>query len=69
MDALVEATQDVVIAEPETEAQPDLTQPDDGAIESELTLQISTLWIEHTRLNSDRRGTPTNPSHPGRAPA
>ena len=69
MDALVEAIQDVVIAEPETESQPDPTQPVDTIIETHLAQEISTLWMENTRLNSDRRGTPTNPSHPGRAPA
>ena len=34
MDALVEAIQDVVVAEPETEVQPDPTQPDDATIET-----------------------------------
>jgi len=57
MDALFESIQDVVIAEPETEAQPDPTQPDDGAVETQLTKQIRTLWIEHTRLSADRKAT------------
>jgi hypothetical protein len=57
MDALVEAIQDVVTTEPETEAQPDPTQPDDGAVETQLTRQISTLWIEHTQLSADRKAT------------
>ena len=57
MDALLEAIQDVVIAEPEDEVQPDPTQPDDGTIETQLTQQISTLWTEHTRLSADRKAT------------
>jgi hypothetical protein len=57
MDALIQAIQDVVIAEPETEAQPDPTQADDGAVEIQLTNQISSLWSENTRLNADRRTT------------
>jgi hypothetical protein len=57
MNALLEAIQDVVIGEPETEAQPDPTQPDDGAIETQLTNQISSLWVENTRLSADRKAT------------
>src|ERR1017187_31865 len=57
MDALVEAIQDVVIAEPETEAQPDPTEPVDTIIETQLAQEISSLWMENTRLNSDRRTT------------
>jgi len=57
MDTLVEAIQDVVIAEPETEAQPDPTEPDDGAVETQLTNQISSLWTEHNRLSADRKTT------------
>ncbi len=63
MDALVEAIQDVVIAEPETATQPDPVQPDDGAVETQLTNQINTLWSDHSSLaqrrpEDDRRGTP-----------
>ncbi len=57
MDEILDAIQDVVIAEPETEVQPNPTQPDDGAVESQLTLQISTLWSDHLRLSADRRTT------------
>ena len=57
MDTLLEAIQDVVIAEPETESQPDPTQPVDTVIETQLTNQISSLWTEHTRLSADRRMT------------
>jgi hypothetical protein len=57
MDALVDALQGIVIAEPDNEIQPVPTQPDDATIETQLTRQISTLWIEHTRLSADRRTT------------
>ncbi len=57
MDALFEATQDVVIAEQETATQPDPVQPDDGAVETQLTNQINTLWSDHLRLSADRRTT------------
>lgn len=52
MNALLEAIQDVVIAEPETQVQ-----PDDGEVETQLTNQISSLWTEHNRLSADRRTT------------
>ena len=57
MDALVKAAQNVVIAEPETEVQPDPTQPDDATIETQLTQEISTLWSDHVRLSANRRVT------------
>ena len=57
MDALVEAIQDVVIAEPETEVQPDQTQPDESAVEMQLTEEINTLWSDHVRLSANRRVT------------
>ena len=57
MNALVEAIQDVVIAEPETETQPDPTQPDDSRIEDRLAEEISTLWSDHVRLSASRKVT------------
>src|ERR1017187_5757460 len=57
MDTLVEAIQDVVIAEPETESQPDPTQPVDTIIETHLAQEISTLWMENTRLSANRKAT------------
>jgi hypothetical protein len=57
MDALVEAIQNVVLAEQEIATQPDRTQPDDATVETQLTQQISTLWIEHTRLSADHKAT------------
>ena len=57
MDALFESIQDVVIAEPETDVQPDQTQPDESAVETQLTNQISSLWSEHNRLSADRKAT------------
>jgi len=57
MDALMEAIQDAVIAEPETATQPDPSQPVDTIIETQLAQEISTLWTQHTRLNSGRKAT------------
>jgi hypothetical protein len=59
MNEILDALQNVVMTEPEpeTEVQPDQVQPDDGAIESQLTKQINSLWTEHTRLSTDRRVT------------
>ena len=57
MDAMVDAIQMVIAAEPGTETQPNPTQPDDGIIETQLTEEISGLWTEHTRLSADRRAT------------
>ena len=57
MDALVEAIQDVVVAEQETATQPDLAQPVDTIIETQLTEEISALWSDHLRLSADRKAT------------
>ena len=57
MDALIEAIQDVVIAEPETKVQSNPTQPVDTIIETQLAQEISTLWVENTRLSADRKAT------------
>jgi len=43
--------------EPEAEAQPGTTQPDDSTIENQLTQEISTLWSEHVRLSADCKVT------------
>lgn len=57
MDALLEAIQNVVTADQETEVQPDQVQPDDGAIETQLSEEISTLWSDHVHLSASRRTT------------
>src|ERR1035437_3784400 len=57
MDATVDAIQDVVMAEPETEVQPDPAQPDDTIIEPQLAQEISALWSDHVRLSADRKAT------------
>jgi len=57
MDAMVDAIQDVIMAELETEVQPDPAQPDDTAIETQLTEEISSLWSDHVRLSADRKAT------------
>jgi hypothetical protein len=55
MDAMVDAIQDVVTAEPE--AQHCTTQPDDGTIESQLTEEISALWGAHVGLSANHKTT------------
>jgi hypothetical protein len=43
--------------EPEAEAQPGTTQPDDSTNENQLTEEISTLWSDHVRLSASRKTT------------
>ena len=59
MDEILDALQNVVMTEPEpeTDAQPDPTQLDDGAMETQLTAEISELWSQHTQLSGTRRMT------------
>jgi hypothetical protein len=55
MEEMVSAIQDV--AEPGTEARSGTAQPDDAALETQLTHEISELWSSHMRLSVDRRAT------------
>jgi hypothetical protein len=57
MDAILDAVQDIVAAEPDAVEQQVTVQPDDGATETRLTEEISSLWSEHTRLSADRKLT------------
>ena len=57
MGTMLETIQNAIIPEPEAEAQPNTTQPDDGAIETQLTEEISTLWSDHVRLSASRKTT------------
>ena len=57
MDAILDAVQDIVAAEPDAGAQPSTAQPDDAMIESQLAQEISTLWSDHVRLSGDRKAT------------
>jgi hypothetical protein len=57
MDAALDAIQDVVAAEITVEAPPVSAQPDDGAVETRLTQEISELWSSHVRLSGDRKAT------------
>ncbi len=57
MDAILYAVQDIVAAEPDAGEQQGTAQPDDGATETRLKEEITTLWSEHTRLSADRRAT------------
>jgi hypothetical protein len=52
MDAILDAVQDVVAAEPEVGAQ-----PDNGTTEARLAQEISELWSSHVRLSGTRRAT------------
>ena len=56
-DAMVETVENNVAQEPQAEAQPGTTQPDDSAIENQLTQEITTLWSDHVRLSTDRKTT------------
>jgi hypothetical protein len=57
MEAILDAIQDTVAAEPTVEAPPVSPQPDDAAVETQLAQEISTLWSDHVRLSTDRRAT------------
>ena len=57
MSTLIDAIQDVVIAEQETEAQPAPPQPDEIAVEMQLAEEINTLWSDHVRLSADHKTT------------
>ena len=57
MGTMLETIQNAIIPEPEAEAQPNTTQPDDGANETQLTQEISDLWSDHVRLSASRKAT------------
>ena len=57
MDEMIEALQNVVAAEPETEVQPDLAQPDGDPIETRLAQEITALWSDNLRLSGNRKTT------------
>jgi hypothetical protein len=54
---MLETIQNAIIPEPEAEAQPNTTQPDDGANETQLTQEISDLWSDHVRLSANHKTT------------
>jgi hypothetical protein len=53
---MIDALYDVVLAESESEAQPDPAQPD-YVVEAELTQEISALWSDHVRLSANHKTT------------
>jgi hypothetical protein len=59
MGTMLDTIENAIIPEQEagTETQPGTTQPDDGAIETQLTEEISTLWSDHVRLSASRKTT------------
>ena len=57
MGTIVEIVENALIPEPEAEAQSGTVQPDDGAIENQLTEEINTLWSSHVRLSTSRKAT------------
>lgn len=57
MDAMVDAIQDVVTAEPAVEVPQVSAQPDDAIVETRLAQEISTLWLDHARLSANRKAT------------
>jgi hypothetical protein len=54
---MVEIVENNVVQEPQAEAQPGTTQPDDGTLEIQLTQEISELWSVHTRLAANHKTT------------
>ena len=59
MGTMLETVENNIVheLEPEAEAQPGTTQPDDGAIETQLTQEISDLWSDHVRLSANHKTT------------
>jgi hypothetical protein len=57
MNEILEALQGVVLTEPEPEFQSNPAQPDDAAIETQLTQEISALWSDHVRLSANHKTT------------
>lgn len=57
MDQIVHALEGVVLTEPDPEVQPNPAQPDDVAIETQLTQEISVLWSDHVRLSANHKTT------------
>jgi len=57
MNEILEALQGVVLTEPDPEVQPNPAQPDDVAIETQLTQEISVLWSDHLRLSANHKTT------------
>ena len=55
MEATVEAIQDIVSTDPESEEPAATSRPDDAAIELQLTEEISTLWSSHVKLSAERK--------------
>jgi hypothetical protein len=56
-DTIFETVESNIVQEPEVEAQPDATQPDDTALETQLTEAIRTLWDKHLSFSADRKAT------------
>jgi hypothetical protein len=54
---MTEIVENALILEPEAEVQTGTTRPDETAIETQLTEEISTLWGNHVRLSADRKAT------------
>jgi hypothetical protein len=57
MATMVEIVEHEIVQEPQADAQPDTTRPEDSTIENQLTQEITTLWSDHVRLSTDRRTT------------
>jgi hypothetical protein len=57
MTTMLEAIQNIVAAEPDPEVLPNPAQPDDVAIGTQLTQEISVLWSDHLRLSANHKAT------------
>ena len=57
MNEMLRHSKSVALTEPDPEVQPDPAQPDDVAIETQLTQEISVLWSDHLRLSANHKTT------------
>ncbi|MGA3169067.1 MAG: hypothetical protein ABSF14_23460, partial [Terriglobia bacterium] len=57
MGTMLDTIENALIPEPDAETQSGTTQPDDTAIETQLTQEISDLWSSHVRLSVSRKAT------------
>jgi hypothetical protein len=57
MEAILDALQDAVAAEPEAGEKPGTAQPGNATNEAQPTEEICTLWSDHVRLAASRKAT------------
>jgi len=57
MATMLETIQNAMVQEPDAEAQPGTTPPDDSTTQNRLAQENTTLWSDHARLSADRKAT------------